>query len=74
NYTNQRQQLYISKRALDQKRLLIASKRRKVVLLHDNARPYVALSLKQMLLELEVLSHSAYSPDIAPSDYHLFWS
>ena len=34
------------------------------------------LPVKQTLLELEreVLSHSAYSPDIAPSDFHLFRS
>jgi hypothetical protein len=24
-------------------------------------------------LKLEVLSHPPYSPDLAPSDFHLFW-
>jgi len=57
---------------LMQKRPAIANNRRKVILLHDNARPHV----KETLLELEweVFPHSVYSPDIAPSNYHLFRS
>ncbi|KAG6794323.1 transposase [Apis mellifera caucasica] len=50
--------------------------RKGVVFHHDNARPYTSLVTRQKLLELgwDVLSHSPYSPDLAPSDYFLFRS
>ena len=61
---------------LIEKRPYHASKQNKVILLHDNARPHVALRTRETLMELkwELLPHPAYSPDIAPSDYHLFRS
>ncbi|KAG5308836.1 SETMR methyltransferase, partial [Acromyrmex insinuator] len=44
-----------------------------VSLLH-NARPHVAASTTALLNQFswDVLTHPPYSPDLAPSDYHLF--
>ncbi|EFN75606.1 hypothetical protein EAI_04573, partial [Harpegnathos saltator] len=46
------------------------------ILQHDNARPHVAKVVKTYLetLKWEVLPHPPYSPDVDPSDYHLFRS
>jgi histone-lysine N-methyltransferase SETMAR len=45
-----------------------------VVLLHDNARPHTAARTQALLehLNLELFDHCPYSPDLAPSDCHLF--
>lgn len=50
--------------------------RKGVILLHDNARPHTALATQKKIKEFgwEVIDHPPYSPDIAPSDYHLFRS
>ena len=47
--------------------------RRKVRLLHDNAKPHASKITRQKLEEFgwEVLPHPPYSPDLAPSEYHL---
>ena len=47
-----------------------------VVFHRDNARPHISLVPRQKLKELgwEVLMHPLYSPDLVPSDYHLFRS
>ena len=44
------------------------------ILLHDNARPHTAQMTVAKLqeLELEILHHPPYSPDLAPTDYHFF--
>ena len=63
-------------RALKEKRAHYYSRHDKVILLHDNARPHVAARVKTYLetLKWEGLPHPPYSPDIAPSDFHLFRS
>jgi hypothetical protein len=43
-------------------------------LLHDNARQHTAARTGQLLeqLQWEVFEHPPYSPDLAPSDFHIF--
>ncbi|GBL73969.1 Histone-lysine N-methyltransferase SETMAR [Araneus ventricosus] len=45
-----------------------------IVLLHDNARPHSAGVTQNPAQQFswEQLDHPPYSPDLAPSDYHLF--
>lgn len=61
--------------AIQEKRPELAN-RKGIVFHHDNARPHTSLATRQKLLELgwDVLPHPPYSPDLAPSDYHLFRS
>ncbi|GFU44786.1 histone-lysine N-methyltransferase SETMAR [Trichonephila clavipes] len=67
------EQLDSLKLAIDQKRPELTNKR-DVVFHQDNARPHTSVVTRQKLWELvwEVLLHSPYSLDLAPSDYHLF--
>jgi histone-lysine N-methyltransferase SETMAR len=46
----------------------------KVLLHHDNARPHTSLHTREAITNLQwtVLPHPPYSPDLAPSDYHLY--
>ena len=50
------------------------TQRKAFVLLHDNARRHTAAHTAEPLrkLKFEVMAHPPYSPDLAPSDYHLF--
>ncbi|CAH2100144.1 unnamed protein product [Euphydryas editha] len=63
-------------RALKDKRPQYAERYAKLILKHDNARPYVAKVFKIYLetLKWEVLPHSPFSSDVAPSVYQLFGS
>ena len=69
------QQLDNLKTAVQEKRPAMFN-RKDIILHHDNARPHAALGTRQKIAELgwEILLHPPYSPDLAPSDYHLFLS
>jgi transposase len=45
-----------------------------VVILHDNVHPHTAARTRALLehFNWELFDHPPYSPDLAPSDYHLF--
>ena len=43
-------------------------------MLHDNAPSHTAKPETIEAFSWEILSHAAYSPDLAPSDYYLFAS
>jgi histone-lysine N-methyltransferase SETMAR len=60
------------KPAIQSKRRGLLSKR--VLLLHDNARPHTAAHTVDTLraVKFEVLKHPPYSLDLAPSDFHPF--
>jgi transposase len=45
-----------------------------IILLHDNTHPHTAARTNSLikLFNWEIFDHPPYSPDLAPSDYHLF--
>jgi hypothetical protein len=45
-----------------------------IILHHDSARPHTARATAATIedLHFECLPHPPYSPDLAPSDYHMF--
>uniref|UniRef100_A0A8C5RKU3 Transposase n=1 Tax=Laticauda laticaudata TaxID=8630 RepID=A0A8C5RKU3_LATLA len=64
---------------LQKLRKAIQNKRRgklssKILFLHDNARPHTANRTREVLnaFKWEIFPHPPYSPDLAPSDFHLF--
>ena len=71
-YCSQSDQL---KAALDEKSLELVN-RKHIIFHQNNTRLHVSLMTRQKLLQLgwEVLIHLLYSPDISPSDFHLFRS
>nr|AAC16610.1 transposase [Drosophila simulans]AAC16611.1 transposase [Drosophila simulans]AAC16615.1 transposase [Drosophila simulans] len=76
NTARYQQQLINLNRALQRKRPEYQKRQHKVIFLHDNAPSHTARAVRDTLetLNWEVLPHAAYSPDLAPSDYHLFAS
>jgi len=47
---------------------------RNIIILHDNVCPHSARLTSEAISKMgwEVLPHPSYSPDLTPSDYHLF--
>jgi len=45
-----------------------------ILLLHDNARPHSAAQTQDLITSFkwEQIDNTPFSPDLAPSDYHLF--
>ena len=62
--------------ALYEKRSKYQKRQHKVILLYDNAPSHITKLVKETIeaFDWEILSHAAYSSDLAPSDYHLFAS
>ena len=56
------------------RRVRSALKMSKILLQHDNARPYTSLKTLEVINSFgwTTISHPPYSPDLAPSDFHLF--
>ena len=76
NTDRYRQQMINLNHALIEKRSEVARRHGKVILLHDNAPAHKAKPVQDTIKTLgwEQLPHPPYSPDLAPSDYHLFSS
>ncbi|GFW27461.1 mariner Mos1 transposase [Trichonephila clavipes] len=71
-----RQELLNLNDAILDKREQYKKRQHKVIFLDDNAPNHRAKPTKDIVKALgwEPLAHAAYSPDLAPSDYHLFAS
>lgn len=54
----------------------VLTRRKGPVFHHDNATPHTSLTTRQKLMDFcwDILPHPPYSPDLAPSDFHLFRS
>ena len=71
-----RTQLIRLKRTIAEKLPEYASRHEAIIFHYDNARLLVAIPVKNYLENSgwEVLPHPLHSPNLAPSDYHLFRS
>ena len=74
-FNHPNEQLERLRQVIERKRQKLIN-RKGVVCHHDNARPHTSLVTRQKLRELgwEVLMDPPDSPDITPTDYHLFRS
>jgi hypothetical protein len=72
-YSQQLEKMYMD---LPEKYPVLVNRNR-VLLKQDNARPHTVKKTLKKIKELEgieLLPHSAFSPDLVPSDYYLFSS
>jgi histone-lysine N-methyltransferase SETMAR len=71
-----RQQLIKLNAAIKEKRPEYATRHESIIFHDDNARPHRTQPVKNYVKNVgwESLPHPPYSPDLAPSDYHLFRS
>ncbi|GFW69344.1 mariner Mos1 transposase [Trichonephila clavipes] len=76
NTDRYKQQLLKLNDAILEKREQYKKRQHKVIFFDDNAPSHRAKPTKDIIKALgcEPLAHAAYSPDLAPSDYHLFAS
>ncbi|UYV61327.1 hypothetical protein LAZ67_1004379 [Cordylochernes scorpioides] len=76
NTSRYEQQMHSLREALNEKRPEWREKHNNLILQHDNAPAHNATVVKNTIKDLgwELLPHPPYSPDLAPSDYHLFTS
>ena len=72
NTKRYQQQLAELNRSLLEKRPEYRKKQYKVISLRDNTPSYTAKSIGDTLEALNWKVHAAYSPDLSPSNYHLF--
>ncbi|UYV77541.1 hypothetical protein LAZ67_15001423, partial [Cordylochernes scorpioides] len=76
NTSRYEHQMHSLREAVNEKRPELREKHNKLILQHDNALAHNATVVKNTIKDLgwELLPHPPYSPDLAPSDYHLFTS
>jgi len=67
-------QCYVETLTALKRRIKRVGKRNETLLQHDNTRPHTSAAKRDAIewLEFSVLLHPPYSPDLAPSDFHLF--
>ena len=65
---------YIENLSAVKRRIVRIGVRNEILLLHDNARPHTSATTRGAIqrLEFSVLPQPSYSPDLVPSDFHLF--
>ena len=76
NTNRYQQQMIDLNQAPQEKQPYYRRRQHKVIFLHDNAPSHTAKRVKKTIetFSWEILVHAVYSPDLAPSDYHLFVS